>query len=288
MTGNGALVLAGGGIVGIAWELGFLRGLEAGAPELMERIRHPRTTYVGTSAGSVVATQLASGVPLEELLRPELQSPATRATPAKGGSSRMVALVGSMIFARLGAKSPEAGRRRIGAYALRASTMPESESVENIGRRLPTRSWPDRRLLINAVDIESGEHRVFDRSSGVDLVRAVAASCAVPGVYPPVTIDGRRYMDGGMRSIANADVAAGSDPVLVLAPLRGAAGMGNVKPAGLEVLGRARVRVEYADRDATKAFGRSPLDASTRAASAEAGMRQGRELAVGIAGFWSE
>jgi NTE family protein len=284
---RGALVLAGGGRVGIAWELGFLRGLEVGAPALMERIRHPQTTYIGTSAGSVVATQLASGVPLERLLRPELENAGAGAAITKGAPFHMVSLVASMILARVGAKTPEAGRRRIGAYALRAATIPESRWVENIGERLPSESWPERSLLINAVDVDSGEHRVFDRDSGVELVRAVAASCAVPGVYPPITIDGRRYMDGGMRSIANADLATGSDPVLVLAPLRGAAGMGTVSSSELEALGNARVRVEYADRDAARAFGRNPLDTTTRAASALAGLRQGEQLAAEIGRFWS-
>lgn len=284
---EGALVLAGGGPVGIAWELGFLRGIELGSPKLMARIRDPETTYVGTSAGSIVAAQLASGRSLEELLQPELKSPETGAAAVAGSPLRMVGMVGSMIRARIGAKSPEDGRKRLGAYALRVQTISESAWVDIIDHRLPTSSWPERRLLVNAVDVHSGEHRVFDRESGVDLVQAVAASCAVPGVYPPVTIQGRRYMDGGMRSIANADVAAGCDPVLILAPLRGGGGLGSIGAAELRALAPAAVRVEYADRDAARAFGRNPLSNSTRAASAEAGRRQGQQLATDLYAFWS-
>jgi len=72
---------------------------------------------------------------------------------------------------------------------------------------------------VTAVDAATGEFRTFDRDSGVPLVQAVAASCAVPGVYPPVTIGGRRYVDGGMRSAANVDLAAGVERVVVLAVL---------------------------------------------------------------------
>lgn len=284
---HGALVLAGGGRVGIAWELGFLRGLEIGSPELIARIRESETTYVGTSAGSVVASQLASGESLEKLLQPELENAPLGRGITKGAPFHMVRMVTSMIRARIGAKTPEDGRKRIGSYASSAQTIPESAWVKNIGGRLPEHSWPDRRLLINAVDVDSGEHRVFDKDSGVDLVRAVAASCAVPGVYPPVTIEGRRYMDGGMRSIANVDVAAGCDPVLLLAPLRGRGGLGTVEASELAALGHAQIRVQYADRDAARAFGRNPLDTSTRAASAEAGRRQGQQLAAEISAFWA-
>jgi NTE family protein len=136
------------------------------------------------------------------------------------------------------------------------------------------------------VDVDFGELRVFDCDSGVDVVRAVAASCAVPGLYPPITIDGRRYMDGGMRSIANADLAEGCDPVLVLAPLRGRGGLGVVRRSEVEALGEARVKVVYADRESARAFGRNPLDTTTRAASAGAGLRQGRQEGQEIAAFW--
>jgi NTE family protein len=83
--------------------------------------------------------------------------------------------------------------------------------------RLPSHTWPDDRLVVVAVDAVSGERQVFTRASGVDLVDAVAASCAVPGVWPPATIGSRRSMDGGTYSTDNADLAVGYDRVLVLA-----------------------------------------------------------------------
>jgi NTE family protein len=281
-----ALVLAGGGRAGIAWELGFIRGLEMSAPELMRVIRNPETTYVGTSAGSIVATQLAFGTDLDELLRPELENAPLGRSITKGGPFHMVRLLTAMIGGRIGARTPEDGRRRIGAYAKGANTVPEGAWIENIGNRLTGNTWPRRRLLLTAVDVDSGELRVFDRDSGVDVVRAVAASCAVPGLYPPITIDGRRYMDGGMRSIANADLAEGRDPVLVLAPLRGRGGLGVVSRSEVEALGEARVKIVYADRESAHAFGRNPLDTTTRAASAAAGQRQGRQAGQEIVAFW--
>ncbi|PRY65901.1 NTE family protein [Glaciihabitans tibetensis] len=277
---RGALVLAGGGSVGIAWELGYLAGLETSSPEVMDRIRDPDTTYVGTSAGSVVATMLASGIAAEQLLQPELDSE-TSASPGQQRSFWGIAKVATaMVSSRIGAKSPEEARRRIGAFAAKAATGPEDAWIASIGRRLPGRDWPERRLLITAVDVESGEFRVFDRDAGVDLASAVAASCAVPGIFPPVTIDGRRYMDGGMRSIANADLAAGCDPVLILVPMReGGPGIGSVSQGELDVFEHGRSHLVYADAESVRAFGRNPLSTTTRAASARAGLRQGRQAA---------
>ena len=262
--------------MGIAWELGFLSGLEQANPDVMRQIRAPDTTYIGTSAGSVVAAMLASGVDVADLVQPELAAPSEPDSSRQRGSFAGIAkIAATMMFAKVGTKTPEEARRRIGAFAAKAKTGSEIEWVASIGSRLPDHRWPERRLLITAVDVDSGEFRVFDRDSGVDLVAAVAASCSVPGIFPPVTINGRRYMDGGMRSIANADLAVGCDPVLVLVPVReGGPGMGSVSQAEVEVLGGAS-RLIYADAESARAFGRNPLDATTRAASARAGYRQG-------------
>jgi NTE family protein len=274
--------------VGIAWELGFLNGLEEGNPEVMRQIRAPDTTYIGTSAGSVVAAMLASGVDVAELIRPELTAPTVPDPSRRRGSfSGIARIAATMMFARVGTKTPEQARRRIGALSAKANTGSETDWVASIGSRLPERTWPERRLLITAVDVESGEFRVFDRDSGVDLASAVAASCSVPGIFPPVTIDGRRYMDGGMRSIANADLAVGCDPVLILVPVReGGPGIGSVSPSELEVFAQGRSHLVYADAESARAFGRNPLDATTRAASARAGHRQGLQPDRAINEMW--
>ena len=81
--------------------------------------------------------------------------------------------------------------QRIGTVALATQTVPESVRRQVIAQRLPSHDWPERVLRLTAIDTATGELVVFDRDSGVGLVDAVAASCAVPGAWPPVTIDGR-------------------------------------------------------------------------------------------------
>ena len=143
-----------------------------------------------------------------------------------------------------------------------------------IRSRLPVHDWPDRDLRITAVDTESGEFTVFTRDSGVDLVSAVAASCAVPTVWPPVEIAGRTYMDGGMRSTANVDVATGADRVVVLAPLPRAFSKKTSIRAQMEQVAPRAWSVVTPDPEALAAFGRNLLDPAKRAVAAEAGLRQ--------------
>ncbi len=222
-----AVVLGGGGVAGVAWEIGLLAGLVAEGVDLTGA-----DAVVGTSAGSVVA------------------------------------------------------RARIGAMALAAETVPEAARRAVIESRLPVREWPDRRLLITAVDAESGEFMVFDRDSGVGLIDAIGASCAVPGVWPPVTIDGHRYIDGGVRSAANVDLAAGYDRVVVIAPLPGGAGpVPSVVRQAAALDGR--VAVVTPDRDAKRAFGRNVLDPARRAPAARAGRAQAAAEAARVRQVWT-
>ena len=109
-------------------------------------------------------------------------------------------------------------RQRIGAVALTTETVAEPVRRYVIAQRLPAHAWPDRVLRVTAIDIATGELVVFDRDSGTDLVDAVAASCAVPGAWPPVTIGERRYMDGGIGSTINLDVVDDCDMAVVLVP----------------------------------------------------------------------
>jgi NTE family protein len=170
---------------------------------------------------------------------------------------------------------------------LKARTVPESERREVIRRRLPKTSWPERRLLITSVDAETGESRVFDRDSGVPLADAVAASCAVPLVWPAITIGGRRYMDGGVRSIANADLAVGCDRVVVLAPVTVA-----LRPSGriskqLASLGPGVKSVVISpDAEARKAIGNNTLDPARRGGSARAGRAQAAAVAHEVGAVW--
>jgi NTE family protein len=231
VTTSTALVLAGGGVAGIAWELGVLRGLADVDPGLADRVL-AADLVVGTSAGSSVAAQITSGVPLEELYEAQLR-PETAEIEVDVDLAALVARVNA---AMQGAAGTEDAGRRIGALALATPTIDPALRRAAIDARLPVKTWPQRRVLVPAVDAESGELAVFSRDSGVALVDAVAASCAVPGVWPTVEIDGRRYMDGGTRSMANSDLAAGADRVLVVLPTRAGRSVGAAEAGAVAAL----------------------------------------------------
>ncbi|MEH1127592.1 patatin-like phospholipase family protein [Micromonospora sp. CPCC 206061] len=310
-----ALVLGGGGVTGVAWELGVLAGLADAGVDLLDA-----DVFVGTSAGSVVAAQVTSGVPLEELYSRQLGGPGAEIA-ARIGLRTLVA--GG--FAMLGARDELAFRRRLGRMALAAPTGPAAERIAVIASRLPAHTWPDRRLLVTAVDADTGEFVVFDRDGGVSLVEAVAASCAVPGVWAPVPIGERRFIDGGMRSAANADVVTdavlagalyvradpeaskappshappgaslspggagpGFDQVVVIAPIaRGGGRIARLSDQVAALRRTARVAVVTPDRAARRAIGRNVLDPARRAPAARAGRVQAIAAAEQIARVWT-
>ena len=261
-----ALVLGGGGVTGVAWETGVIAGLAAAGVDLTRA-----DLIVGTSAGSVVAAQITSGVALDELYQRQL-APATGEIAARFGVATMLRYAS----AGLRPGDDRQALRPLGHAARTADTLPEQARRDVIAGRLPSHDWPATpRLLITAIDTETGEEVVFDRDSGVDLVSAVAASCAVPIVWPTVTIDGRRYMDGGVRSAVNAHLARGHDRVVVLAPTTTALRRSGRIPAELATLGPAvRCAVIAPDAEAKTAIGRNVLDPAKRAAAAETGRRQ--------------
>ena len=155
-----------------------------------------------------------------------------------------------------------------------------------IRSRIAVTDWPDRELLITSVDTDSGEFVTFDKNSGVDLVDAVAASCAVPLVWPAVTIHGRHFMDGGMRSTANVDVARGADVVVVLAPLPQAFSRATSIAAQLRRIGPVRSVVVKPDKQAALDIGRNVLNPEKRADAARTGLRQSREVAAQVRAVW--
>src|SRR4029077_19932347 len=167
-------------------------------------------------------------------------------------------------------------RARLGQAAIRARTMTEAARRQIIAGRLPAHTWPDRQFLITTVDAESGEFLTFNRDSGVELVDAVAASCAVPFAYPPTTINGRRYIDGGTRSGTNADLSLGGNRVVVLAPSNLALRRSHKAVNQVASLGPGiRSIVVTADETARRAMGRQALDPAFRAPSAGAGRAPG-------------
>ncbi|MCA2230049.1 patatin-like phospholipase family protein [Nonomuraea aurantiaca] len=275
-----ALVLGGGGPAGIAWMTGLLIGL-ADAGRNVTDVEE----IVGTSAGSTVAAQLGSGLSLRELYAwqtdPELQ---------------VFEIMGQVDLQNFGAELKavlegadgiQQVRRALGRFALDADTVPEAARRRVIESRLPSHEWPSHMTLkLIAADADSGEPRVFDNASGVSLVDAVHASCAVPGMWPPATIDGRRYVDGAVRSNTSADLAAGASRVLVIAPLGRMELFPYEKPmaAAIEELraNGTKVAVVEPDPASRAAIGTNPADPSTRRPAAEAGRAQGRRLEIDL------
>jgi len=263
-----ALVLGGGGVAGIAWHTGVLAGLaRAGADPTGADL------VVGTSAGATVAAQVGGGYGLDELFARQVD-PATLVTERAPPVTVAELLVRLAPIYAADVDAPER-RRRLGAMAIDTDTVAEEVRRAILVGRLVDHRWPHRPLLVPVVDAATGERRVLDRRSGVDLLDAVAASSAVPGVWPPVTFDGTRWIDGGVWTLTNTDLAAGHDRVLVLAPI--------VDPA-LEVelagLGPG-VRAEVVSPDAVslQAFGADVLDPAVREPAARAGLAQAADEA---------
>ncbi|MCT1546496.1 MULTISPECIES: patatin-like phospholipase family protein [Kocuria] len=283
-----AIVLGGGGSAGIAWESGLLAGLlEAGAD------LEAADLVVGTSAGSAVAVQLRAGGLRLDALRAEMgheaddgQSAPDDAAPAFD-AEQFMQLMGE---AAQGATTPEAGRARIGARAASASpALTEEAWLARIGGMLPAQ-WPAGRLALTAVDAGSGEFVVFHADSGVPLERAVAASCAVPMVFPLVHVGDRALMDGGMRSATNADLAAGYGRVLVVScnPEPPTSPFGPTLDESLRLIGETGTALHVtADEASHRAFGTNPLDPARRIPSFEAGLAQARQLADRVTEFWN-
>jgi NTE family protein len=276
-AGGRALVLGGGGVTGVAWETGLLWGLYEAGLDLAQA-----DVFVGTSAGSVVAAQLTSGRPLAELFAAQIAV----------GSGEIAARMSPAALVRFALAMAWPGdrqraRARLGRAALRARTVPEAERRAVIARRVPTEQWPRRRLLITAVNAETGAVAVFDRDSGVSLVDAVAASCAVPLVWPPMTIDGQRYVDGGVRSVANVDLAQGRERVVVIAPIT--AGRRADRPAAQVAAlgGGVRSAIVSPNAAARAAIGSNVLDPARRGPSAEAGRAQAAEEAERVRAVWA-
>jgi NTE family protein len=276
-----ALVLGGGGIAGIAWEIGLLAGLAEEGVDVRDA-----DLVVGTSAGSIVGTLLRTGPDLAELYERQLGPvPPTEKRTDFDGTAMMTAIGAALA----GVSDPQEARARVGALALQAATVPEDERRATIRARIGEPAWPDRRLVVTAVDARDGAFAAFDADSGVALADAVAASCAVPLVYPPITIGDRRYIDGGMRSITNADLAAGCDKVLIVAPFPGTPGSPLGPSHDDEVAGlreSAEVYVVLADEVALRAFGTNPLDPATREPSALAGRAQVPAVVEHVRSFW--
>jgi NTE family protein len=312
-----ALVLGGGGVTGIAWETGVLHGLaEAGFD-----IRN-WDMVVGTSAGSVVGAKLLGAPDFagwfeEQLLDdttsddeivlalagwvgarcifagrrrrlgwlPRMWLTATTAEAfvrhAARPRSRLARLVGEEPGPRQ-ISGPNPLLARAAALGLVARTAPQARFIEVISDAIdPVRDWP-RGLVVTAIALD-GSTVAFDEHSGVELVRAVAASTAVPLLFPPIVVGGRAYIDGGIGSQTHADVAAGIDEVLVIAPIN--TGALDSETTGIVGAG-GRVDVIRPSTKGAAALGRQLelLDPARRSLAARSGHEDGLRAAEGLLG----
>lgn len=280
-----ALVLAGGGVAGIAWETGVLRGIADELPGVANRLLDS-DVLVGTSAGAAVAAQISSGADLDELFARQVADISPEIDPGVAIENVTELFLAAMTEPD---SSTEQKLQRIGAVAKSADTVATEVRREVIARRLPSHHWPDRDLRITAIDIATGKLVVFDRDSGADLVDAVAASCAVPGAWPPVLIGERYYLDGGVGSTVNISVAADCDHVVVLVPSGESAPSPFGRGAAAEIAGfGGRAFAVFADAAALAAFGANPLNPACRVPSAWSGREQGRHQAAAVADFLAD
>jgi NTE family protein len=215
------LVLAGGGVVGEAWMTGVLAGVEDASGVDFRSLE----AYVGTSAGSIVAAHLIAGNPPRRpsdmadvggepeaardgdgLLRTAARWGWAATAPLAPMASAVTAPGGALARAALLARAPSEGRPHARLH----------DDIERSGARF------DGRLRVCCVDKRSGRRVVFGApgAPSAAVADAVTASCAIPWVFAPVTINRREYVDGGVWSVTNLDAApAGRDTqVLCLDP----------------------------------------------------------------------
>ena len=279
-----ALVLGAGGPAACAWETGLIVGMAESGLDVRDA-----DLFVGTSAGSRVAVQLNSALPLEELFQRQVDP----RHQAKGlpATIDFKKLKDDIARAEQGPGGTRNILQRVGALASAVPTVSkvsESEQLKEIASQLPIHTWPDARILVVAVDAQSGERRVFDGTSGVPLIDAVAASCAAPGVSPTITIEDRRYMDGGTYSTENADLTARFERVLILALRARVPSFALVSlDIALETLQGNGVQVAVVHpvevtEAAFAAVGGNLLDPLVREGAVRAGREQGRQIAGGI------
>lgn len=277
-----ALVLGGGGVAGIGWETGVLFGLAEGGIDPTAA-----DVVIGTSAGSAMGAQLLSGTPLAQLYDRHVfpEGPPTEIR-AELDVQKMAADWGALLSTHAPGQELRAA---IGRYAIAAGTPPERARREVIEARLSSHDWPSQDLRIVVVDAATGEDRVLTAADGVPLVDAVAASCAVPGIWPPVTIDGRRYVDGGMRTSANVDLAEDYDVVLLLAPVPDfTAPEPDIAKRVKKVERKKRFLAVRPDEASAAAIGPNPLDPAAAGPAARAGREQGAALVAKVRELWSQ
>lgn len=279
MSSRRAVVLGGGGVAGIAWEAGILHGLlEAGVA------LNDADAIIGTSAGSFAGSYLASNTVAKWYTA---QSEGVGHEIAAPWAEDWLVEVEAAIAE--GGGDPTSISRALAAMALRREVASPAERMDVVKSRIDGPEWPDGPLMVTAIDADSGELHLIGRDDGIPFPEAVAASGAVPGVWPVVSTGGRRWIDGGCISVNNAGLAHGSEVVIILA-LR-TDGLVPAMPGlrqEVDALRRegTRVKVMLPDDSSAEVLGGNPFDPTVRGAAAQAGYRQALACAAQVGATW--
>ena len=282
-----ALVLSGGGPSAVAWECGLIAGLADSGVLVADA-----DFILGTSAGAIVGAQLAHGRDPQAMAAAIIEEARGIAPPGARPFDPAAAAKLPDLFAKAQSRpdDPAAARAEVGAYALAQPTENEEASTARFAAMIGTSDWPERRFGCAVVDAEDGSAQVLTRDCGGSIDRAVAASCSLPGISPPITIGGRRYIDGGFASAANVDLVEGYDEMLVAVfsprgPRRERIGarldpqIARLRSAG------ARVLLIWPDDDCSAAIGEQTMDVRRRPDVARAGLAQGSQAAAEVRAF---
>ncbi|MNM34419.1 Patatin-like phospholipase [compost metagenome] len=277
-AGTRAVVLGGGGVTGMAWEIGVMLGLSEAGVDLGKA-----DAIFGTSAGSFAGAALASGSNLLELFAAQSE-PAEAEIPASAGAEVREGWRNAFIT---GGSDPEKVGLAFGELAKRfPAPVPPELRRRAVQARLKAEEWPEK-LRVTAIEADTGALHVLGKESGLSLIDAVSASGAVPGIWPIVHAGGRAWIDGGMVSPANARLAQGYERIVILAPMPG--GYGLIPGAAEEAAAMERaskVSLIVPDANSAKAIGPNPYDPSRRGPAAIAGREQGSGLAEAVRRMW--
>ena len=260
-------------------------------------------TVIGTSAGSVVGYYLAAGWDLSEAT--SMVAAANEVAPSDPAAPGDEALALEPLMAAVAeaAENPaeaDRARAKLGRLALEAQTIDEATWLSMFAP-FAGAEWPSR-FRCTAVDAADGTFKAWSSSDGIDVQLGVASSCAVPVIFPPVTIGGRRWMDGGVRDMMNADVAAGHGAVLAVSCTLLELPPEFAMPMFEAVFGATRKQLDSLRESGSKVetivpgpemlevsgFGLNLMDFTRAGAAYEAGVRQGEQEAARLAGFWAD
>ena len=278
-TNTRALVLGGGGVTGIAWEIGVLHGLTEAGVDL-----GLADAVIGTSAGAFTGAAVAGGHPIAGLYAAQFE-PNTTEVSAAMPDELLLLWFGAY---EEGGADPAAVGRAFGAIArANPEPVPMARRREAVAGRLLSTDFPPT-LRVTATDADTGELHVLDHTSGLSLTDAVTASGAVPGVWPLLEAGGHTWIDGGMVSPTNARQADGFDAVLVLAPIPYAYGKIPGVADDVEALRAhgAKAILIPPDDESIEAIGPNLFDPERRGIVAEAGRAQGARIASEVLAIW--